>query len=46
MKKIYSNTKTNRLATKLPPPNNQLFMRLLENHLAKSMDVFTIYTSL
>jgi hypothetical protein len=45
-KQANSTSKTNRLATKLPPPDNRLFVRLPENHLTKSIDTFTIYTSL
>ncbi|KAJ5388934.1 uncharacterized protein N7496_000002 [Penicillium cataractarum] len=45
-KQAVSNTKTDRLATKLPPPDNRLFVRIPENHLAKSMDTFAIFTSL
>jgi hypothetical protein len=41
-----STTKTDKLAAKLPSPDNRLFVRLPENHLAKSMDAFAIYTSL
>ncbi|KAJ6058360.1 uncharacterized protein N7446_007943 [Penicillium canescens] len=46
IKQTNSNTKTDRLATKLPPSDHRLFVRLPENHLAKSMDAFAIYTSL
>lgn len=45
-KQTNSNTKTNRLAAKLPPPDNRLFVRLAKNYLAKSMDAFAIHTSL
>jgi hypothetical protein len=45
-RQINSDTKIGRLATKLPPPDNRLFVRLPENHLAKSMDAYAIHTSL
>ncbi|OKP10386.1 hypothetical protein PENSUB_4175 [Penicillium subrubescens] len=45
-KQANSAWKTDRLATKLPSPDNRLFVRLPAHHLAKSMDAFAIYTSL
>lgn len=45
-KQASSDTKTVRLAAKLLPPDNRLFISLLENYLARSMDAFAMYTSL